>query len=166
MILTLPWLDLSDAQRQALLAELETSFHKKIKYPTRFVKNSCHVYWYYPRPFDDWTAVAIMWNLAGTVYMDKFFTKRPKASDCTRQRKGEGSRFFQELQCHVRSTGFVWRTDPVLAKHFYGKSPVVKTLARHGEYVYQGVFQNSQNSQNRQIDPEVLLGMTRLPSAF
>lgn len=149
MIHCVLWIDLSDAQRQTLLAAMEESFGKRVRDPMRFWK--CRVYFYYAEVFQSWTGAAITWGLVGTEgveYMDKFFVRKGSP-------KGEGTRFLCEL---VQDTSLVWRTDAVLAERFYGRLVGVRTLGRHGDYMYQGTGVGRMD--------EALLGLIRIPSAF
>ena len=86
----------------------------------------------------------------GVEYMDKFFVRQ----------KGHGKQFFQELVQRNHASPLIWRTDAVLAERFYGRCPGVRTLARHGEYVYQCV-----RSPVLGLTGSVV-ALTRIPSAF
>jgi hypothetical protein len=95
-------------------------------------------------------AVAITFRL-GEEYLDKFFVPS--------KGKGIGRRFFSEWATQLRSVPVRWRTDPILAEHFYGKHPAVWTITRHGDYVYQGIGRTP-------LYLEDILEWQRLPSAF
>jgi hypothetical protein len=148
MIVCVSWLDLSDAQRLDLLVAMEEAFGKRVRDRARFWK--CRVYFYYPGLFGDWTGAAVVWSLRGQKgeYMDKFFVRKGP--------KGEGTRFLQEL-LQVDGGILLWRTDAVLAERFYGRLTGVRLLGRHGDYIYQAMGL---------AVSDVLLEMTRLPSAF
>lgn len=158
MIISVPWLELSEVQQRDLLAALEDAFGKRVRDRERFW--NCRVSFYYPRRFGSWTGAAITWSARGgkekVVYMDKFFVRKSRAE------KGEGTRFLEELTRSVSEETLLWRTDVVLAERFYGRMPGVRTLARHGEYVYQAFYPGS----NGKGDQEMLLELTRIPSAF
>lgn len=152
MIVSVSWSDLSDAQRQEILAAMEGAFGKPVRDRMRFWRG--RVYLYYPRLFGDWTGVAMTWGLRGQKgeYMDKFFVRKGSP-------KGEGTRFFAEwVRISDGGGALVWRTDAVLAERFYGRLPGVRTLGRHGDYVYQGV--------RAKREQDGLLDLTRIPSAF
>lgn len=157
MLVHVPWLELSAAQRRDLLVALEDAFGKRVRDRERFW--NCRVSFYYPRRFGPWTGAAITWSVRGkekVVYMDKFFIRKSRAE------KGEGTRFLEELIRSVsgwNEQALLWRTDAVLAERFYGRMPGVRTLVQCGEYVYQAV-------SSGKVDQDMLLALTRIPSAF
>lgn len=154
----IPWIDLSHAIQERILQDMSSSFEKPVTDPLRFFRPSCRVWLYRASsvPFSSsspisYHAVAITFRLGGEEYLDKFFVPS--------KGKGIGRRFFSEWATQLHGVPVRWRTDPILAEHFYGKHPAVWTITRHGDYIYQGLGRVS-------LYLEDILEWQRLPSAF
>lgn len=152
-ISVISWVELSRAQQVRILQDMSYTFGKSIMDISRFFRPSCRVWCYREGLFQSCDAIAITFRIGETEYLDKFFVMT--------KRKGIGKRFLMEWIHTLRGLqmAIYWRTDKVLATHFYGKHPTVWTIGSYGEYVYQGLVR-------RVLNTEDAMSWLRLPSAF
>lgn len=150
-ISVIPWMDLSRAQQHHILQDMSVSFGKSITDVRRFFRPSCRVWFYREGFFQPNDGIAITFRIGDVEYLDKFFV--------TKKGKGIGQRFLYNWINSLDSRLVRWRTDDTLAQKFYGKHPAVWTIARHEEYVYQGIGRTV-------LDTEEVFSWLRLPSAF
>lgn len=148
--------DLSDALQRHLLHEMTKSFEKPWADMNhlyrRFLRPSCRVVLF--RQNGILKAAAFLWREPDVLYLDKFFIFRPY------QNQRIGLPFLYRLLEYVSpSYSLLWRTNTILATRFYGKHPAVRTLGKHGEYIYQ--IANSSF-----MEDTLLLPLLRMESAF